>query len=182
MLDQVADREDLEALVLLHQDAEIVDPRLLREDPGGAQRPGGRASSAAPARSGVRSIAWWEGSVDLGVVHPPLQGVRRRRGPGADLGSRTTCPPTPGSARSTCSTASCMAMSPWAVQNLRFDETLGQALHGYDFDICMQARAAGKKVVTADFQVDPPSLARLDQRGRGLDRGAHAARREVGGA
>jgi hypothetical protein len=26
-------------------------------------------------------------------------------------------------------------------------------IHGYDFDICMQARAAGKKVVTADLQV-----------------------------
>ena len=36
--------------------------------------------------------------------------------------------------------------------NCRFDESLGQALHGYDFDICMQARAAGRKVVTADFR------------------------------
>ena len=46
-----------------------------------------------------------------------------------------------------------MAFSPWAIENLRFDETLGQPLHGYDFDICMQARAAGKKVITADFRV-----------------------------
>ena len=38
------------------------------------------------------------------------------------------------------------------MRNLRFDESLGQ-IHGYDFDICMQARAAGKKVVTADLQV-----------------------------
>ena len=45
-----------------------------------------------------------------------------------------------------------MALSPWAMRNLRFDESLGQ-IHGYDFDICMQARAAGKKVVTADLQV-----------------------------
>jgi hypothetical protein len=45
-----------------------------------------------------------------------------------------------------------MAVSPWAVENLRFDESLGK-LHGYDFDFCMQARAAGKKVVTADFRV-----------------------------
>ena len=42
-------------------------------------------------------------------------------------------------------------MSPWAIENLRFDESLGK-LHGYDFDICMQARAAGKKVVTTDFR------------------------------
>ncbi len=44
-----------------------------------------------------------------------------------------------------------MVLSPWAVRELRFDESLGK-LHGYDFDICMQARAAGKKVVTADFR------------------------------
>ena len=42
-------------------------------------------------------------------------------------------------------------MSPWAVRNLRFDESLG-LLHGYDLDICLQARAAGKKVVTTDFR------------------------------
>jgi GT2 family glycosyltransferase len=44
-----------------------------------------------------------------------------------------------------------IVLSPWAVRELRFDESLG-SLHGYDFDICMQARAAGKKVVTADFR------------------------------
>ena len=45
-----------------------------------------------------------------------------------------------------------MGLSPWAMENLRFDESLGK-IHGYDFDFCMQARTAGKKVVTADFQV-----------------------------
>ena len=45
-----------------------------------------------------------------------------------------------------------MVLSPWAVRELRFDESLGK-LHGYDFDICMQARAAGKKVATAPFRV-----------------------------
>ena len=44
-----------------------------------------------------------------------------------------------------------MVLSPWAVRELRFDESLGK-LHGYDFDICMQARAAGKKVATAPFR------------------------------
>jgi hypothetical protein len=42
-------------------------------------------------------------------------------------------------------------LSPWAVRGLRFDESLGR-LHGYDFDICMQARAAGRKVMTAPFR------------------------------
>ena len=38
-----------------------------------------------------------------------------------------------------------MAFTPWAMRNLRFDESLGK-LHGYDLDICLQAREAGKKV------------------------------------
>jgi len=37
------------------------------------------------------------------------------------------------------------------VRNLRFDESLGP-LHGYDVDFCLQARAAGRKVATADFR------------------------------
>ena len=44
-----------------------------------------------------------------------------------------------------------LVLSPWAVRNLRFDESLG-TLHGYDVDFCLQARAAGRKVVTADFR------------------------------
>jgi hypothetical protein len=43
-------------------------------------------------------------------------------------------------------------MSPWAVRELSFDESLGR-LHGYDLDICMQARSKGKKVVTTDLRV-----------------------------
>jgi hypothetical protein len=45
-----------------------------------------------------------------------------------------------------------LVMSPWAVRNARFDESLG-SFHGYDFDICMQVREAGRKVVTADLKV-----------------------------
>ena len=33
-----------------------------------------------------------------------------------------------------------IALSPWVVRNIRFDESLGQ-LHGYDLDFCLQVRA-----------------------------------------
>jgi hypothetical protein len=46
-----------------------------------------------------------------------------------------------------------LGLTPWAIRNLRFDESLGQAIHGYDFDLCLQARTKGKKVVTADLKV-----------------------------
>jgi hypothetical protein len=45
-----------------------------------------------------------------------------------------------------------LGLSPWVVRNIRFDESLG-LLHGYDFDFCLQVRAAGRKVVTEDFKV-----------------------------
>ena len=44
-----------------------------------------------------------------------------------------------------------LAFSPWAVRNVRFDESLGR-FHGYDLDYCLQVREAGRKVVTADFR------------------------------
>jgi hypothetical protein len=44
-----------------------------------------------------------------------------------------------------------LGLAPWTVHNVRFDESLG-GLHGYDFDLCLQVREAGHKVVTADFK------------------------------
>jgi len=41
--------------------------------------------------------------------------------------------------------------SPWAIEHIRFDEDLG-SFHGYDLDLCLQVREAGRKVVTADFR------------------------------
>ena len=46
-----------------------------------------------------------------------------------------------------------LCLSPWAVRNVRFDETLGTQIHGYDLDYCLQVREAGRKVITADFKV-----------------------------
>ena len=46
-----------------------------------------------------------------------------------------------------------LALSPWVVRNVRFDESLGHSLHGYDFDFCLQVRAAGRKIATADFKL-----------------------------
>jgi hypothetical protein len=44
-----------------------------------------------------------------------------------------------------------MVLSPWVVGNIRFDEQLG-TFHGYDLDLCLQVREAGRKVMTADFR------------------------------
>ncbi|MCU4185058.1 FkbM family methyltransferase [Acidiferrimicrobium sp. IK] len=46
-----------------------------------------------------------------------------------------------------------MALSPWAVRNLRFDASNFPGARGYDADICFQAQAAGKKVRVIDLPV-----------------------------
>ena len=44
-----------------------------------------------------------------------------------------------------------LVLSPWAVRNLRFDESLSLG-HGYDVDFCLRVREAGRKVVAADLR------------------------------
>jgi hypothetical protein len=46
-----------------------------------------------------------------------------------------------------------LALSPWAVRTLRFDETSFRGFHGYDRDICSQVKAAGRRVLVADLPV-----------------------------
>ena len=52
LLDKAAAHEDLEALVLLHQDVELVDEDFAARVQGGAQRPGGRDRRLRRRRSG----------------------------------------------------------------------------------------------------------------------------------
>jgi hypothetical protein len=101
----------------------------------------------------VRSIAWWEGFVTwASFAHrydaAGKEGAREIMGP-TWLPDRI--PPYARLGEVEMIDGFVIGMSPWAVRELRFDETLGN-LHGYDFDICLEARAAGKKVATADFR------------------------------
>ena len=150
IIDQVKDRDDVEALVLIHQDAEIQDPEFLEKVRAALADPDVAIVGCAGAVD-VRSIAWWEGSItwasfthrydELGGGEiPAFSWLNESLPPYARLGEVDSID------------GFVMALSPWAMRNLRFDESLGR-IHGYDFDICMQARTAGKKVVTADLQV-----------------------------
>jgi Glycosyltransferase like family len=150
ILDSVADRADLEALVLLHQDAEIVSPDFcakLRE----ALRDPDVGVVGCVGAVGVRSIAWWEGSVTwASFTH------RYTEFGGGELPALTwQTEDLPAFARTgevDTVDGFVMALSPWTVRNVRFDESLGD-LHGYDLDFCMQVRAARRKVATADLRV-----------------------------
>jgi hypothetical protein len=149
LLDKAAASEDLEALVLVHQDAEIVDRDFCARARHALSDPNVGVVGCVGAID-VRSIAWWEGSVTLAsFVHryddhgggdlPAFSWVWDEAPPYARLGEVDTLD------------GFVLVLPPWTVRNLRFDESLGQ-FHGYDFDFCLQVRAAGRKVITADFR------------------------------
>jgi hypothetical protein len=152
VLDDAAGHDDLEALVLLHQDVEIVDEDFCGKVRAVVSDPDVAIVGCVGARD-ARTMAWWEGAVTwASFTH------RYYEHGGGILPAFAMSPETeklPAYARlGEVDTIDgfIMVLSPWAARNLRFDETLGQ-FHGYDFDLCMQARAAGRKVVTADLKV-----------------------------
>jgi hypothetical protein len=148
ILDKAAECEDLEALVLVHQDAEIVSSDFCAKVRRALSDPEVGVVGCVGA-IGVRSIAWWEGSVtwasfvhkyeELGGGELPAFAWNGDLPPYARTGEVETVD------------GFVLALSPWVVRNIRFDESLGQ-LHGYDFDFCLQVRAAGRKVVTEDLK------------------------------
>lgn len=151
IMEKAAAIEGLEALVLLHQDAEVVDARFCEKLRTALRDPDVGVVGCVGAL-GVRSIAWWEGSVTwASFIHrysefgggdsPSVTWNEADSAPYARLGEVDTVD------------GFVLGLSPWVVRNIRFDASLGQALHGYDFDFCLQVRAAGRKVVTADFKV-----------------------------
>lgn len=151
ILDEAAKMDDLEFLVLIHQDAEIIDPEFIPKIRAEFEDPDVALVGCAGA-VGVRGIAWWEGAVtwasfthiyeELGGGEiPALTWLASEIPSYAKLGEVDMVD------------GFVLAFSPWAIKNLRFDEITGGALHGYDFDICFQAREKGKKVMTADLKV-----------------------------
>ena len=149
ILEKAAECDDLEALVLVHQDTELVDPELCAKVRA-ALRDANVGVAGCIGALGVRSIAWWEGSVTwASFIH--RYGVLG----GGDLPgfswAAAGMPPYARTGEVDVVDGFLMVLSPWAVRTVRFDESLGR-LHGYDVDYCMQVRAAGRKVVTIDLR------------------------------
>lgn len=150
LMEQALQYDDLEALVLVHQDAEIADPNFCSKLRTVLEQPDVGVVGCVGAL-GVRSIAWWEGSVtwasfthrygELGGGDVPAFSWRGE-----------ALPPYARTGEVDTIDGFVMCLPRWTLENVRFDESLGQ-LHGYDFDFCLQVRHAGKKVVTEDFQV-----------------------------
>jgi 2-polyprenyl-3-methyl-5-hydroxy-6-metoxy-1,4-benzoquinol methylase len=135
VLDTFADRDDLEALVLLHDDTEILDPafcakvrRRLADDDV--------AVVGVVGAQDVRSLEWWNGK--------GRGRVKETRGD-IDFGGHDE--------DVDAVDGLLLVLSPWAVRNLRFDADRFDHFHGYDVDFCFQARAAGRRVVVDDIEL-----------------------------
>jgi GT2 family glycosyltransferase len=135
MLADAAERDDLEALVLLHEDTEIVDPAFCARVREALADPRVGVAGAVGANE-VRSLSWWEGPRFGRVVEP-----RWRLDYG---GGRHDVQAVDGLL---------LVLSPWTVRNLRFDETAYAGFHGYDVDLCFQIRAAGRRVIVDELDV-----------------------------
>lgn len=140
MLAAVAGREDLEALVLLHQDVSIGDPYFAQRVRALLAAHEDVAVIGAAGARNVRGLAWWEGDRAAGLVDSP------RLVPGG-----ATIAHAHVNREVDAVDGILLVLSAWAVRTLRFDAALGP-FDGYDVDVCLQARALGGRVVVGDFR------------------------------
>lgn len=123
-------RHPPEALVLLHDDLEIIDPDAEKKFLEALELPDVALVGVAGGY-GVGSLAWWNANtvghqlIDSGML---------------DFGRRT--------GYVDLLEGSILVFSPWAIENLRFD-TRYDGFHGYD-SVAMLANWYGKKVVVVD--------------------------------
>jgi hypothetical protein len=134
-LEHFAGVPGLEALVLLHEDTELLDAdfcarvRSVLRDPS--------VALAGPIGAyGVTSLRWWEGTI---------------AGHAAETRGVVSGEPAPCDVD--CLDGLLLVLSPWAVANLRCDTERFTGFHAYDADLCFAARAAGRRVVAAEFSV-----------------------------
>jgi glycosyl transferase family 2 len=134
-LEHFATYDDLEALVLLHEDTEILDAGFCARVREALSDPNVAIVGPIGAR-GVRSLAWWSGEI--------AGAVSETRG---HIGGDATDPDVD------ALDGLMLVLSPWAVRSLRCDTRTFTGFHAYDLDLCFQARAAGRAVRVAPLPV-----------------------------
>lgn len=138
-LDELAAAIDLEGVVIVHEDVQLLHPdtaAVVRD----ALRDPDVAIAGVVGATGIRGLAWWEGMAvgRAGTPHSP--------------GGEVVAPGKAGDVDAVDGIVLCL--SPWAVRTLRFDEALAADFHGYDVDLCFQARHHGRKVVVIELPVE----------------------------
>jgi hypothetical protein len=134
-LEHFAGYEELEALVLLHEDCELLDPDFCDRVRAALADPTVAIAGPVGAR-GVNGLAWWEGEIVGRAAE--TRGVVE-----GDLSDRDV----------DALDGLLLVLSPWAVRTLRCDVATFTGFHAYDVDLCFQARREGRRVVTAPLSV-----------------------------
>jgi len=140
ILDEARADPRIEALALLHEDTEIADDAFAAGVRGALADPEVAVVGVVGANE-VDSLAWWEGAVEGRVRVPLLE-------PGGLFIDESR-----GRHEVEALDGLLLVLSPWAVRELRFDESFGSSMDGYDVDLCFQARAAGRRVLVEDLDV-----------------------------
>lgn len=118
-----------DAVVLMHDDLEITDPLFEHKVIAALM---GQDVALVGVAGGGPFLKWWD--------HNPI-GHQMTDSGLIDFGRR--------SGDVDMLEGSVMVFSPWAVENLRCDERYTDFRSGWD-DVCLTARAAGKRVVVVD--------------------------------
>jgi Glycosyltransferase like family len=131
---------DVEGLVLIHDDVRLNDAEVC--DKLRALFAEHEVAIAGVIGSRNTTSAAWGGKPWIGYVIDYF----------TDDGSRRTLEGTPGAGTHNVDLVDgvFLALSPWALRHLRFDQGRYPPFHGYDADICAQARRANQRVMTID--------------------------------
>lgn len=121
---------DLDAVILIHDDLEMID--LHTEDKVLAELEIHPNAAIVGVAGGGPSMSWWNvNPIGHQLTDSSMLEFGGQRHGLVDIVE-----------------GSFMAFSPWAIQQLRFDERY--EFLGYD-DVCLEAQRAGKQVVVADI-------------------------------
>lgn len=127
---------NLEALVLLHEDVVVRDPALPRKLRNTFGDPSIGLAGVVGARRPT-SLRWHDRDECYGHVEDSRFRIEwRSRDADVDVVDGLF-----------------MALSPWAVEHLRFDTTTYSGFHGYDADLSLAVRSKGFRVVVRDFDI-----------------------------
>lgn len=133
-------KDQVEALVLLHDDLELLDPSFSEKVRTVFQDPEVAIIGCIGAK-GVTSLNWWEGQ-GRGYCVDGRNG-RTVVDFGFPEGDPCEVDTVDGML---------LILSPWAIQNLTLPPEY-YGFHGYPEELCFQARAKGKKVVVTRLDV-----------------------------
>jgi hypothetical protein len=141
MMDEAMSEPRLEALVLLHQDLELLDASLPGRVRGALAEAGVGLVGPLGARTS-RPHAWLCPERAFGTMDPRAR------------------PPAQGREQVDILDGALLVLAPWVVRALRFGRVGEEPFHGYDVDISLRVRACGGSVICCDL----PSVHRRERK------------------